>query len=265
MQLMRGLQLNLKDIREECWDIARDTATTDSDRLWTTREMNRYINRVYRFIARETKCIRDDITAAICRINVAPPTDLADLTTKAATDPYYAQDLAFYNDPDSWLYQQLVSPYNFPLDPRILDIDEVKWTKRQWRLTHTSVSKWQINPWWEQVIGMSTEYATDLSNNRFTVNFRNVESDTLKLVVRRLPLVDLINDLDEPEFRTHYHDFIVNGVLYYMYSKQDADTIDKTKASEYYGLYLKDIDEIKQQEVIVNNRLRPNHSTDAFR
>ena len=257
--------MNLKQIREEAWDIARETATVDSDRLWSTKEMNRYINRVYRFIARETKCIRDDITTAICRITVAPPTDLVDLTTKAATDSYYAQDLAYYNDPNSWLYQKLVAPYSYPLDSRIIDIDEVKWTTSQWKLAHVAVSKWQVNPYWEQVVGLSTEYATDLANNRINVNFRMTTSDTLKLVVRRLPLVDLSSDTDEPEFRTHYHDFMLYGVLHQMYSKQDSQAFDQVKALDFKARFDKDVDEIKQQEAIIHNRLRPNNSVDAFR
>jgi len=57
--------MTLEEIRQECWDEARETATNDIDRLWTTSEMNRYINRVYRNIARETRCIRDSITPDI--------------------------------------------------------------------------------------------------------------------------------------------------------------------------------------------------------
>jgi len=29
--------MNLKQIREEAWDIARETAIRDSDRLWSTK------------------------------------------------------------------------------------------------------------------------------------------------------------------------------------------------------------------------------------
>lgn len=258
--------MNLKQLREEAWDIAREISAIDQDRLWTTREMNRYINRVYRYIARETKCIRDSETASICRVAVTPPADLAALTAQAGTgDVYAVQDLAWYNDPNSWLYQTLVAPYVFTLDPLVLDIDEVKWTTKQWRLNKVSVNKWQINPYWEQTIGMPTEYCTDLTNNKFALNFRDTTGDTLRIIVRRMPLVDLSADTDTPEFRTHYHDFMINGILWQMYSKQDAEAIDKAKAAEYYALFMKDVDEIKQQETILDQRLKPNHSMDAFR
>ena len=257
--------MNLLQIRQEAWDIARETATADGDRLWTQAEMNRYINRIYRWIARETKCIRDSITTSICRIDVAPPNDLAALTAAAATDAYAAQDLAWYNSQGSWLYQKLVAPYAYSLSPLVLDVDEVKWTDRQWKLRCESVNTWRRNPWWEQVIGMPTEYALDGDNNTLFVNFREELTDTLKLSVRRLPLVDLINDTDTPEFRTHYHDYFVNGVLWMMYSKQDSQTFDGTKAEEFRQAFLRDIDEIKQQEVILNQKLHPNNSLDAFR
>jgi hypothetical protein len=252
--------VNLKQIREECWDLARDVAIVDADRLWTTREMNRYINRIYRWIARETRCIRDssDVNPTLCQITSDP----VDWTTLTVAD---GLDYTWATTEGAWLYQKDVCPYVYTLSPLILDIDEVKWTTRQWKLNKVSVKKWQSNPWWEQVLGMPTEYATDLANNTLTLNFRSETSDTMRLQVRRLPLVDLVSDTDSPEFRTHYHDYFINGVLWMMYSKQDADVIDKQKSLEYQQMFLRDVDEIKQQEVILDQMLKANHSIDAFR
>jgi hypothetical protein len=257
--------MNLSDIRQECWDEARETATNDLDRLWTTSEMNRYINRVYRNIARETKCIRDSITPSICRITSSTPASLVELTARAKTDDFAAQDLAWYNSTDSWLYGHLVAPYSFPLSPLIITVDEVKWTDKQWRLVHVSLKKWQVNPWWEQVIGMATEYATDGDSKRIFVNFRTTDTDVLKLTVRRLPIVNLIDDEDIPEFKSDYHDFFKNGVLSIMYSKQDSQTFDATKVVDYKKMFLADLDEVKQSEEILDNRLRCSSSLDAFR
>jgi len=249
--------MNLKDIREECWQEARDVALVDSDRLWPEHDMKRYINRVYREIARETKCIRDNETVSICLI----PTATVDYTTYVSG----TMDYIWANDPNSWLYQQDVAPYLYDLDRRILQIEEVKWTLRQWKLTKVGCAKWQTNPWWEQVMGMPTEYATDLTNGKIALNFRDSETDYLRLVVRRLPLTDLILDDDEPEFRIHYHDYFKNGVLSLMFRKQDSDAINPAKAAEYQALYLQDIDEIKQQETILNTMLSPNFAMGAFR
>jgi Flp pilus assembly CpaF family ATPase len=111
---------------------------------------------------------------------------------------------------------------------------------------------------------MSTEYATDYNNNMLTLNYRTTDTDIIRLSVRRMPLVDLISDTDIPEIRVHYHDFMLNGILSYMYSKQDTQTFDEVKALDYRQKFLADIDEIKQQEAILDNRLRPNYSMSAF-
>ena len=93
--------MNLAQIRQECWDIARETSTSDGDRLWTKSEMNSYINRTYRHIARETRCIRDDITY---RITSAPYASYAAMTALVATNSYVAEDVARMLDPASWFY-----------------------------------------------------------------------------------------------------------------------------------------------------------------
>jgi hypothetical protein len=249
--------MNLKQIREEAWDIAREIGTVDSDRLWTTTEMNRYINRVYRQIARETRCIRDATTLAICNITSA----VIDYTTYTPG----TQDYIWANDPTAWLYHKNVCPYIYTLDHRIIDVVECKWTSRQWRLNKVSVAKWQTNPWWEQVVGLPTEFCTDYSNNTLVLNFRSETEDTLRLVVKRMPITDLVADTDTPEIRTHYQDFMINGILAQMYSKQDADTIDIKKADNYQGMFLRDLDEVKQSESLLDTMLRPNFSTTAFR
>lgn len=257
--------MNLKEIRDEAWSMAREVGDADDNRYWTTKDMNRYINRVYRFIARETRCIRDAVTPAVCRIPVVPPVSQAALELAAATNPLYAIDLEEYNDPSSWMYNQLVAPRIFPLSPLILDIDEAKWKSAPWRLTKVSVSKWQNNPYWEKVIGYPTEFCTDYTNGAIALNYRTTQTDTLLMVVRRLPLTDLAKDTDIPELRVNYHDMMLNGILAQMYQKQDIETFNLAKAADYAALYKADIDEIKKQENILDQRLKPTQSLDAFR
>jgi len=258
--------MTLKEIREEAWEIARDVALVDQDRLWPSREMNKYINRAYKQIARDTKCIKDSITPSVCRISVAPPADLADLTSKATSDSFYAQDLAWYNDSNSLLYGQLVTPYSLPLSDKILKIVEAKWTNVMWKLVKVSVQKWQVSPIWEQVIGsFATEYATDLDSKRIALNYRTASSDTLKLVVRRMPLANLVNDADTPEFPEDYHYAFLNGVLWQMFSKTDAETLNKVKADEYHAKFLVDIDTVKKEEELLDTRLNVHSAMGAFR
>jgi len=249
--------MNLMEIREEAWDEALDISTRDADRFWKKREMNRYINRIYRHIARETRCIRDATTPAVCLIASAP----VDYTTY---DPA-SLDYIWANDPNNTnLYQTDVAPYLHTLHESIIDVDSCEWSLRYYRLTKVSFTKWEDRMHWEWVPGMPTEYALDMERGKLAVNYRDTESDTLRLKVRRLPLVPLIQDTDVPEFREDYHDMFKHGVLAQMYRKQDAEVYDLNKANDHWGKYLKDVDEIKQAENLLNERLRPNNSLGAF-
>lgn len=80
-----------------------------------------------------------------------------------------------------------------------------------------------------------------------------------------MPLTDLSADTDVPELRLEYHDFMLNGILYWMYSKQDSQTFDAAKALDFKSKFMEDVDYIKQQDTLLDNRLRPNSSLDAFR
>ena len=257
--------MNLKELRDEAWSVAREVGTTEADRLWTTADMNRYINRVYHYIAKETRCIRDAVTPSVCKIDVAPPTDLAALEALALVDASAADDLAEYHREGSWMYHTLVAPRIFPLSPLILDIDEIKWHDLPWKLTKVSVTKWQQNPKWEQVTGYPTEVATDYHSGYLAVNYRFTGTDSLRLTVKRLPLVKLIKDTDVPELKLNYHDLMLNGILSQMYAKQDAECLDLDKQVDYGQKYANDVDEIKRQEALFDQRLRPNCSMEAFR
>ena len=250
--------MNLRDIREEVWAIARETGDTDETRLWPTNEMNMYINRTYRYLARETRCIRDAVTPSVCMVTIAP---IDYLTLTPGTIDYI-----WANDPNSWLYQKTVTPLYIALNPLILEVEEGKWTYKQWKMRKVSVNKWQVNPWWEQVTGtMATEFATDYSSNTVAFNYRSEATDIFRMVVKRMPLVDLIYDTDIPEIRVQYHDFMKHGILWQMYSKQDTQTIDVAKAADYYKQFLLDVDEVKQQESMIERKLNVSYSMDGFR
>lgn len=224
--------MTLKEIREECWDVARDTASIDQDRLWTTKEMNRYINRIYRKICKETECLVDSVST-FTQISIAGSND-----TPAA----------IYID----------------LDPRILYIEEAKWALGGWFVREVSVAKW-TNPLWETFSGPPTEFALDWSVNKLAFNFKPNITDTLKLRVRRMPLVNLVSDTDSPEFKVQYHDHFINGVLWQMYLKQDAESFDKSKAEEFKQLFLKDIDDMKKEVQSLTNHKLVDNSQLAFR
>lgn len=224
--------MTLKEIREECWDVARDTASIDQDRLWPTKEMNRYINRIYRKICKETACLVDSVST-FTQISI----------TGSNENP-----AAIYID----------------LDPRILFIEEAKWATGGWFVREVSVSKW-TNPLWETFSGPPTEFALDWSVNKLAFNFKPNITDTLKLRVRRMPLVNLVSDTDSPEFKVQYHDYFINGVLWQMYLKQDAEAFDKSKAEEFKQLFLKDLDDMKKEVQSLTHYNLVDNSQLAFR
>jgi hypothetical protein len=194
---------------------------------------------------------------------------LAGQTVVTATDgnsyTMIQTDLPLLSIATAFTYAQPFTPLTLPLHKSILDIDEVKWTKKPWKLLKVSVTKWQVNPYWEWIAGIPTEYATDYSINRIALNYRATEADTLRLSVKRMPLTDLTLDADEPEFRENYHDFMLNGILMHMYGKQDAQCFDGEKKDTYERKFFEDVDNIKQQEQILDQRLKPNAALDAFR
>jgi hypothetical protein len=251
--------MNLQQIREECWTVARELNTPDADRLWNQAEMNQYINRIYRKIARETRCIRDARTPAIVLLSLA----VVDHTTLVqGTD---GLDYIWANDENSPIYQADLTPYVLPLHKSIIDIDEVKIVEKGHKLIKVSSEKWQDNVLWEQSTGIPTEYATDLQLRSIAVNYRSIEALTLQLAVKRLPLADLAGDADEPEFREDYHDFFKNGVLELMYGKNDAEAFDGPKMGSYRKKFLADLDEIKQAETKLNEKLSPNYAMEGHR
>lgn len=250
--------MNLREIRESIWRKARELNVPDVDRLWPAAEMNQYINRTERRLARECRLIRDARTAEIVLLSF----DLVDYTTLTADD---GLDYIWATTPTSWLYQQDVCPYVVDLDSRIIDIDEAKLIEYDWKLRKVSCQKWQQNIRWEQTKGMPTEYATDLQNNSFAVNFRSEQAFRVQLVVKRLPLADMVKDEDTPEIRVDYHDRFQNDVLAQMFEKHDAQAFDEKARDRYEQKARKDIDDIKFEESRLHEMLRPNHPTEAHR
>ena len=242
--------MTLDEIREECREKARDTAIIDADRLWPDSDMNRYINRTYYDLVRKTRCIKDARTAAICLLALTP----VDYTTytPGTLDALWAADTT------SPLFEADVAPYVIPLHASILEVLDAKLSTAGTHLTKVTSEKWMRNVKWEHAISTPTEYATDLQNRSIAVNFRSLTEETIQIRVSRMPLIKLSADLDEPEMREDYHEFIMPGVLMQMYKKQDAETIDLAKAADYKEEYDQAIDDMRFQEFRLNDRLKVN-------
>lgn len=224
--------MNLRELIDEPRSLARDNGRVDTDRLWPDHEMVYYVNRVYRELARECKIIKDR-NSTLCSIAV-------DGTTTPVLE--------------------------INLDPRILSVEAAHFVTKQNVLSFSSVKTFEQNPLWYTYVGIPTKFCLDATSKKLTFNYLIDFADTLKIRVSRMPLVPLVSDVDIPEFEEEYHDHFLNGIMAWMYSKQDADTIDKVKAEEYRQKFLMDIDKIKRIEIYDRNVQNPsNNSLLAFR
>jgi len=58
-------------------------------------------------------------------------------------------------------------------------------------------------------------------------------SEILRLTVYRLPLEDLASDGDEPDLPVQHRPFLLDWICHRAYQKQDADTLDASKALHF--------------------------------
>lgn len=232
--------MNLREIREEAWDYADDRSENEEDRLWKPEEMDRYVNRIYRDIARETKCIEDFSTPEVCQIAITPIAPASQVTGTL--------DYQYVNNGSSPLYGKTFASNTFLLHKSILEICDARLLNGQVRLNHRFAKKWKKSPTWDQRIGLPTEYATDLKNGYLAVNYRAETADIVLLSVKRLPLTPLRSSGDVPEIPISYHDAFLDGILAEMYSKQDSQTYEKGRAEKHKEQYLERLDDIKRIE-----------------
>lgn len=118
------------------------------------------------------------------------------------------------------------------LDPRALEVKRIRLASRGFQLCPVTTSQMdECALTWEQDSGDPTNFVTDYQTGAIRLYPIPVADDELSLTVRRLPLVDMVNDDDEPEIRIEAQPALVQWMLYRAYSKQDADTFDPNKAA----------------------------------
>jgi hypothetical protein len=96
-------------------------------------------------------------------------------------------------------------------------------------------------PNWEVDTGVVRSWFPDESN-KITLYKIPTSSDTLQLMVSRLPLTAMLlaNKMsDTPEIDVQYHEGLLDWMLHRAYSKQDSETLDKGKAKEHLARFEK--------------------------
>lgn len=128
---------------------------------------------------------------------------------------------------------------SYQLDPRIIDIDDgdVRLSTLEKELQKHSYRSFQnVSATWDTDASEPMAFCLDWKEGWLTLDCVPEAADTAKMRVFRLPLADLSADADTPEIPNAYHDFITDGMAYYLYSKQDSQTYDPKAADKYYNL-----------------------------
>lgn len=72
-------------------------------------------------------------------------------------------------------------------------------------------------------------------------------TDTLSMVIKRMPLTDIDAGGDTLEIPEHHQIHLISGMAYYAHRKQDAETFDRERANQYLQTFLAYCDRAKAE------------------
>ena len=203
---------------EEIVDIARryldDRKETASTTLWSDDELIYYLNLAERKFCKDTLILTDMTTQAITEISILSSTP----------------------------------EINYLLDKRILKIDSARLITKGWHLRRDTISNFERDPLWDTRVGTPSKYCVDAQRGYITLDRLTSINDTIKLRVRRMPLVDINDAADIPEIPEQYHEYLVEGILYHAYMKQDVEAFDMAKASTYLAIFENNLERLRIEE-----------------
>jgi len=211
--------MTLKEIIQQAQRAAADTVGADADRLWSLEEWTEYANRAVNILCEELLLITDSSTAAVCTIAVVAGTR------------------------------------NYEYDQRILQFEEVRYSTRVNPLSPSNRAEFaRKDPQWRTATGEPDGYALDDTTGYLTLNKIPDAAATISMTVKRSPLADLVHTslTASPGIKSTYHKRLKNYMLFEAFSKPDTETLDTTKSTKHFNLWLKDISEVQDAE----NRLK---------
>lgn len=178
--------------------------------LWSDPELTEYANDAQNEAARRARLLLDSTTAAICR-----------LAFTAGGSPVLR------------------------LDPRVIQVRRMLWTGRSLPLQPRLVAQMDGDfPGWETHTGREPSlYVTDVQTQAIRLYPTPTVSGSVALSVYRLPLDPMTAKDDEPEIPEYAQRGLLQHMLWRGYGKQDADTLDKTKAVTAYKLFVQEYGE----------------------
>lgn len=185
------------------WGDITEDSDSSAQLRWSNEELVSFLTQAEREIARRAQVLDDD-------------TGLYDITTISGTNEY-------------------------ALDPKILEVLEAEYDGKQLSQVQTSDLR-KIYKWRDQA-GVPSAIAMD-AGTRKIIMYPNPDSVyPISIVVRRLPLIDLSWETAEsasPEIPEFHHFGMLNYAAYLAYMKDEANSLDPSRAGQYKSLFEQD-------------------------
>jgi hypothetical protein len=134
----------------------------------------------------------------------------------------------------------------YPLDPRIYELTHLRFDsgngqcEREIKLSSEEILSHRYRSNWRTMIG-DPEYASQ-SDTGLRLVPRPEQDGTLIIEGYRLPLVDMLEDTDQPEINHAHHAHLVQWVLHKAFSIPDTEFMDPNRAAiaeakfiDYFG------------------------------
>lgn len=175
-----------------------DDLEPDRDSLWKTSELTSFINQAVEEVAIRSRMLSDSTTDDICII-----------TTVAGQ-------------------------HSYPLDFRILHIHRVLLEgDTSALLLHITVAMLDNSIFsWQSRTGTPTHYFLDLNAGSLAL-FPVPDSEvSIRMTVSRLPLADMVDELEEPEISPAYHHQLVDWACYRAFLKDESETLNPDKSAQ---------------------------------
>jgi len=132
----------------------------------------------------------------------------------------------------------VIGQSEYPLDSKVLEVLHAELNGRQ-------LSQWQTEDFmsirsWRDKSNTPTAISMDAGTRVITLYPKPIAVDNIEVVVRRMPLADLSwkkAAKTSPEIPEFHHFALINYAAYLAYMKDEANTLDPTRAGSFKSLF----------------------------
>lgn len=147
-----------------------------------------------------------------------------------------------------------VYPRTCTIDDRIIKIERLKFPGITSPLVQTT-TEWldQHDSGWDEAIGTPSRFVVDADACTITFDRQPVAAGTVKLGVKRLPLIPINQKptSESPELK-QLDDELIHGALKYLYIKPDHELYDAGLSAKWEKQFERDIAQIVQNKAAMN-------------